>query len=178
MTPLTIEWDANQPIWAPDGKTIAFSWGRDGSQSIFTRLADGSGEIERLIARDGPEVIRPMSWSPDGQFLVYSIRTGGGRWQISSDGGDSPAWSRDGGELFFLEGQNVMAVTVAASRAFRASAPRMLFDFPFVQTNSERQYDVAPDGRFVMIGAEASAVARREIYLATNWATELARLVP
>ncbi len=40
------------------------------------------------------------------------------------------------------------------------------------------QYDVAPDGRFVVIEAQASEVAPREIYLATNWASELARLLP
>ena len=236
MTRLTMEWDANQPIWAPDGKTVTFAWGQGGSQSIVSRAADGSGEIESLIANDGTEPIRPMSWSPDGRFLVYTTgrtrwedlwilplegdRTprplihgaavevrgdvspdgrwvaytsdesgrnevyvqpfsdGGGRWQISAGGGDFPAWSRDERELFFLDGQQVMAVTIAATPTFLASVPEKLFEFPIFQFAGERTYDVASDGRFVMIEAEAREVASREIYLATNWAEELKRLVP
>ena len=236
MTPLTMEWDASNPIWAPDGKNITFSWERDGLPGIFSRAADGSGEIERVIAHDD-SAPTPMSWSPDGRFLVYNHATlgdreedlwvlplegdrtprplidgaavegqgavsfdgrwlayasnesgryevyvqpfpdGGGRRQISSDGGDAPAWSRDGRELFFLDGQKVMAVTVTTSPTFRSSVPRILFEFPFAQTIAKRQYDVAPDGRFVVIEAQASAVPSTEIYLATNWATELNRLV-
>ena len=59
-----------------------------------------------------------------------------------------------------------------------ASVPRVLFEAPLAYMTLERNYDVAPDGRFVMIEAEASEVASTEIYLATNWATELNRLVP
>jgi serine/threonine protein kinase len=241
MSPLTMDWDAAEPIWTPDGNNITFSWGRDDLPGIFSRAADGSGEIE-LVATASSGPIVPVSWSPDGRFLVYNTETaenrlddlwvlplegdrtprpliegaaverqaavsldgrwvaytsdesgrdevyvqpfpdGGGRSQVSSDGGASPTWSRDGRELFFLggpSGQNVVAVTVTpASATFRASVPRILFEFPFARTAAQRKYDVAPDGRFVVIEAQASEVAPREIYLATNWATELNRLVP
>ena len=71
-----------------------------------------------------------------------------------------------------------MTATVTASPTFQTSVPRVLFEAPLAYMTSERNYDVAQDGRFVMIEAEASEVASTEIYLATNWASELARLVP
>jgi Tol biopolymer transport system component len=62
-------------------------------------------------------------FSPDGQWIAYSSdETGrreiyvqpypgpGGKWPISADGGQEPVWNARGGELFFRNGNKVMAV--------------------------------------------------------------------
>jgi eukaryotic-like serine/threonine-protein kinase len=36
----------------------------------------------------------------------------GGKWQISTDGGTEPMWRGDGKELFYLNGNKLMAVEV------------------------------------------------------------------
>jgi Tol biopolymer transport system component len=80
--------------------------------------------------------------SPNGQWLAYSSNattryeiyvqtfpTHGGQWQVSTNGGSRPVWSRDGKELFFIGAdQKLMAVEVKNSVKFEASAPKPLFD--------------------------------------------------
>ena len=67
------------------------------------------------------------------------------RW--STDGGLSPVWSRDGHELFYRQGQGLISVRVAPSAADLSPArPELLF-----QTKAFNNYDIAADGRFLVI---------------------------
>ncbi len=51
----------------------------------------------------------------------------GGKWQISTDGGDEPFWSRSGRELFYWQGDGkMMVVDVETKRTFRAGRARTL----------------------------------------------------
>jgi Tol biopolymer transport system component len=63
-------------VWAPDGKRLAFMSDRDGRQQIFRKLADGSGDAERLTdggSTTAPDVLNiPYSWSRDGRLLTFS----------------------------------------------------------------------------------------------------------
>ncbi len=103
--------------------------------------------------------------------------------RISPNGGTEPVWSRDGRELFYLEGNKMMAVAVETEPAFRFQPAEELFEGGFVTYPiAFRIYDVAPDGRFVMIHPagpepqEAAAAAHMVVVL--NWFEELQRLVP
>ena len=75
------------PRFSPDGKTIAFTGEYDGNREVYVIPADG-GEPRRLTytstnARDdvgdrmGPNNI-VMTWTPDGQNVVYRNRIGDG----------------------------------------------------------------------------------------------------
>jgi len=59
------------PIWSPDSSRIAFSSFRDGG-SIWWKAADGSGEAEALLL-NAPGA-RPLSFTPDGTQLVFTLR--------------------------------------------------------------------------------------------------------
>ena len=107
----------------------------------------------------------------------------GGSWQVSTDGGRAPTWSADGDELFFVEdGRRMMATSIRTSLSFSRTTPRMLFDGDYLPSRNARQYDVAPDGRFVML--EASSAADQEarqlprITVVLNWFEELTAQVP
>ena len=50
-----------------------------------------------------------------------------GRWPVSVNGGDSPLWSRDGRELFYRNGDAVMAVSVNKEPTFSLEPPKALF---------------------------------------------------
>jgi eukaryotic-like serine/threonine-protein kinase len=70
LTRLTFDPGINRGgIWSPDGKRVAFSADRDGSENIYWQAADGTGTAERLT--QGPGVQFPNSFTPDGR-LVYS----------------------------------------------------------------------------------------------------------
>ncbi len=48
----------------------------------------------------------------------------GGKWQISTDGGAEPVWARDSGELFYRNGDQMMAVETTTEPTFSAGLPR------------------------------------------------------
>jgi len=57
-------------VWSPDGKRIAFSAERDGSEHVYWQAADGTGSPERLTDRPGPTF--PLAFTPDGTRLIFS----------------------------------------------------------------------------------------------------------
>jgi Tol biopolymer transport system component len=61
-----------RPAYSPDGRQIAFVSDRGGHRGIWIVSAEGG--TPRFIAR--AEVIDTISWSPDGQRLVYSTPVG------------------------------------------------------------------------------------------------------
>ena len=56
--------DDADPVWSPDGRTIAFTSLRDGDSAVYLMDADGS-EQRRLTAGADP------AWSPDGSQIIY-----------------------------------------------------------------------------------------------------------
>lgn len=59
----------SEPIWSPDGKTIAFASDRNGGQDIYLMAADG-GNLRRLTYHSATET--PEAFTPDGKYVVYS----------------------------------------------------------------------------------------------------------
>ena len=109
---------------------------------------------------------RAPSLSPDGRWLAYSCDESGRREvyvqafpdlgakrQVSTDGGDEPVWSRDGKELFYRHGDDMMAVAVRLRPAFDAEVPRVLFQGRYLSFPQRpgNNYTVAADGRFLMV---------------------------
>jgi Tol biopolymer transport system component len=85
----------------------------------------GAGQVPQAILRTRFNEWSPKL-SPDGRWLAYvsdesgrseiSVRPfpdPGGKFAISTDGGSEPRWSRDGRELFYRNGDKMMAVTMA-----------------------------------------------------------------
>jgi Tol biopolymer transport system component len=92
------------------------------------------------------------AFSPDGKYLAYrsnesgrnevfvqSLAQNGGRWQISTAGGDEPCWRRDGKELYYVAQTDFMAVDVQVKgEAVVAGFPRTIqsSQHPATQTAS------------------------------------------
>jgi serine/threonine-protein kinase len=71
LTRLTFDPGLNRgPVWSPDGKRLAFSAQRDGSENIYWQAADGSGTQELLAQSPAPTV--PQAFSPDGTLLLFT----------------------------------------------------------------------------------------------------------
>jgi len=177
--------------WSPDGRLLAFMELTTPGQNIWVlRIGDRKAEpfTGTAFVNGAPE------FSPDGHWLAYiSDESGhreiyvqaypgpGGRWQVSTDGGTEPVWNRNGRELFYRNGDKMMAVDVAARPAFTSGRPRMLFEGPYEPTPvTFPNYDVSPDGqRFLMLKpVEQEATAPTQINVVLNWTEELKRLVP
>jgi len=77
------------PVFSPDGQTLAFNRGSQGITSIYTMPIAG-GEERRLIA--GPQFGWGLAWSSDGRDIVFGkagwLARDGWLWRISADGGE------------------------------------------------------------------------------------------
>jgi serine/threonine-protein kinase len=103
-----------------------------------------------------------------------------GRWQISTGGGFAPLWSHNGQEIYYRNDRSLMAVAVRTTPTFAPAAPQMVFrlaDYVLAGTRGIR-YDVAPDGRFLLMKDEDGRETRDRIVVVQNWFEELRRLVP
>ena len=81
-TPTRLTFDEaidNYPVWTRDGGRVVFtSLRHGGALNLWWKVADGTGEVERLST--GSRNQYPRSWSGDGQTLVFvSARPGTGR---------------------------------------------------------------------------------------------------
>ena len=76
----------------------------------------------------------------------------------------------------------MMAVPVDTEPTFTAGDPAVLFEQQYYYVRSDRTYDVAPDGRFLMVKEGATtddaSAPTAQIILVENWFEELKRLVP
>ena len=108
-----------------------------------------------------------------------------GRWQVSTDGGDSPLWSPTSQEIFYRKDNAVMAVSVETEPTFKPGKAEILFRGPYVLlgTGEGHPWDITPDGkRFLMMkeaGSTSSATGGpRKISIVLNWFEELKARVP
>ena len=150
------------------------------------RCRDSRHECRRQIdaaVREPTAGESSAEFSPDGRYIAYTstetgtdeviVETfppGGGKWQISSAGGTSPVWDPRGSTLFFVAGQSMMAVDVDTQSGFRPGVPRLLFTGPYeVQTVIRRNFDVGPDGRFVMVKRQLTGSIPAELIVLEGW---------
>ena len=132
-------------------------------------------------------------FSPDGLWLAYvSDESGrsevnvqpypgpGGKRQISTEGGSQPVWARNGQELFYRNGNQMMAVEITTDPNFSPGTPRLLFEGDFqMGTVSRANYDVTLDGqRFVMLQQVGPDSGATQINVVLNWFEELKQRVP
>ncbi len=60
---------SQQPLWSPDGRTLAFVSDRDGKRQVY-RLSLEGGEAERLTG--GTEDVSAFAWAPDGRSIAFT----------------------------------------------------------------------------------------------------------
>ena len=169
--------------WSPDGQALAFLEGGAVRNTWIMSLEDRKTHV--FVANPGFEAA--PQFSPDGRWIVYvSNESGrnevyvrpypgpGGKWQISTEGGAEPLWNPKGHELFYREGQKMMAVDYAEQPTFSAGKPRMLFQGAFTLTpRSATDYDVSLDGQRFLMLKSAGQVTPGEINVVLNWPEQL-----
>jgi len=128
--------------YSPDGTTLL----------TFVQTASAAGDLYTLTLGEKPAmtpfVATPFdesgaSFSPDGRWVTYqsnaSMRNevyvrryplGPEQWQISNAGGESPIWSPDGKELFYVAGDAIMHVPLGGGDSLNPGTPAPLFRIP------------------------------------------------
>ena len=116
--------------------------------------AVGSTQMGSQFSRDGRWIAYDSNESGRYEVYVEPFPRNGTRHKITSAGGRRPLWSSDGTEIFFDDGAaspRMMAVKIRTSPMFSTDAPETLPIIGFIQGTARRQYDITPDGKFVMM---------------------------
>jgi eukaryotic-like serine/threonine-protein kinase len=139
-------------------------------------------ELEARVSPDGKWVAYTSDQTGQPEVWLRSFLDAGGPLRISPDGGRDAVWSPDGRELFYRNGSRMMAVKLApvapvasAAPTIRLESPQQLFEGGF-EPGSQRAFDVAPDGRFLMIAA-GTRDSSASIVLVRNWGHQIKELV-
>jgi Tol biopolymer transport system component len=133
--------------FTPDGKRLAFDDYESGSSQIWTVPLDDQGG--QLKAGKPEQFLKSalsdhaQGFSPDGRWLAYYANESGkyevyvrafppppsgqgGKWQISNGGGTDSRWPRNGHELLYRSGDQIMAVSYTVKGdMFVAEKPRV-----------------------------------------------------
>ena len=169
--------------WSRDGLTlIAATPGEDTGQDLWHVQLGGDGVPDTLMATPFEE--RDAKLSPDGNWLAYESDLSGrpeiylttypdlrDRQRVSSGGGNTPLWARDGSELYYRSGDRVMAVQVSLGSSASISQPVVLFRGNY-DNSQPAGWDVDAQGRFLMVRPAPGTFGQFQVV--TNLAAELA----
>lgn len=162
--------------WSADGRFVLYMSNAPESQSDLW-VIPMTGERKPFVFLKTPFREAYGVFSPDGRWVAYDSNESGryeiyvrsfvapnastpdaaaGPWQVSTAGGVYPVWRRDGKELYFLNPASaMMAAPIGVTGAtLDPGAAVVLFPTRIagggVDAQQGRQYDVAPDGRFLI----------------------------
>jgi eukaryotic-like serine/threonine-protein kinase len=143
-TPFEEAWGA----FSPDGRWVAYGSNESGRSEIY---------------------VRPFH--PPGA-KGSDAASGAMQWQVSTAGGIWPAWRPDGKEIDYIDPSGAMMAAPITVRGAQLAVgtPVKLFQTRILKGAAGRQYDVAPDGRFLINTVSESAGA--PITLIQNWNPE------
>ncbi len=182
MTRASSSWDIHamsadgsgsaEPLIQTPETEFPAGWGADGSlafwRSTLNRgdiLYRDSGGTEHPFANSPADERSPVL-SPDGRWLAYvsdesgrrevyvrPFPAGPGRWQVSSEGGIEPRWSRGGREIIYRDRGWLLAVSLTPGPDLVVGRVDSLFRGAFAISGVRAQYDVSGDGaEFLMVG--------------------------
>jgi len=143
-----------------------------GDRQPIPLLKTKFSELEGVFSPDARWIAYQSNESGSYQVYVQSFPPSGGKWQISSDGGETPRWRRDGKELYYRAANGkLMAVEVKANASsFESRVPKPLFE-----THSNASYSVTADGQRFLLHTPVEESAPAPITVVMNWAAEVKR---
>ena len=172
--------------WSPDGRALLYTSPLNNGDLMvlpmtgtvdrqpYPFLSTPFNEAQGVFAPDGKWVAYQSNESSRNEIYVRPFPGPGGLWQISTGGGSSPRWRKDGKELYYLAPDSkMMAVPVAVQRTAQGETPvpgtpTALFQTHIAPGANRANYDVARDGRF-LINTALDDTSVEPIHLLLNW---------
>jgi serine/threonine-protein kinase len=182
--------------WSADGTALAFTTGDDPETGpdVYVLPLDGDHR-PREFAKSRFREAAPR-FSPDGRWIAYvSNESGrpevyvqpwpgpGPKIQISTEGGRDAQWSRQSGELFYRNGDRMMACPIRTAGGLSAGKPAVLWEGHYLYGLDSSccgpglgstNYDVTADGeRFLMIEDKDQDAVASQLNVVLNWSLEI-----
>jgi serine/threonine protein kinase len=179
--------------WSPDGRFILFM-----ERGVKTRMDLWAlpmfGDKKEFLLSNSPFDEQNPQLSPDGRWLAYTSDETGNyqiyvrafsadgklapdKKVISTTGGTSPVWRRDGSELFFIaaDGQMMAASVKTGGAESEFAAPKPLFKTRTMSLEGGiyHEYDVSPDGQRFLIGTLVGDTKAQPPTVILNWTAVL-----
>lgn len=150
---------------SPDGNVLSYvkseaelfsAWTLDLTTRRTTEIQNSGEALGSNISPDGRWIAYQSTASGRYEVYVQPLGRPGTAVQVTTQGAFRPLWSADGSEMFFDDGnQRLFVVPVRTEPTFSAGTPVPLPITGFFQRGvGRRQYDLLPDGRFVMMFVE------------------------
>jgi serine/threonine-protein kinase len=188
--------------FSPDGRRLAYSTAApDTFDDIYVLPLDWSdpsnpkpGKPELFLRTAGVDL--GPRFSPDGRWIAYSSTEAGraetyvrpypgpgGRWQVSTAGGNFPRWAPSGRQIFFLglDGKIMVSDVETKGAEFSSAKPRVWFHAQLGQAPRWTTFDVAPDGKRIIAfvpAVESDGQSTVHATFVINFFDELRRRIP
>ena len=132
--------------------------------------------------------LRTPSFSPDGKLIAYLSNEIDGKFklfirpfpvndskiQVSLGDAIFPQWSSDGSELYYRNGNKIMAAKIQITPELKVISRRFVCDSPQISKGIfHRDFTVASDGRILMLKSLEDQSKPVKIDVIVNWFTEL-----
>lgn len=174
--------------WSSTGFVAFTCGGPKTSWDVWIAPAEHPERAFPFIAGTALEV--DAHFSPDGRAIAYSSNETGpfevyvrpfpgvaDAIRISTEGGSSPRWSRDGTQLYYLRNGDaeVMRVPVTSTIPLRTGQAQALFPSQIANSAVDSSdYDISPDGSEIILTVSEEPPAR-QMYVDTVWRTAAAK---
>ncbi len=176
--------------WSRDGRFIAFQ-NRDPKKNNRAAIwiLPMFGDRKPFAFLDTQFNEREAQFSPDGRWIAYtSDESGqdevyvapfpgpGGKWRVSSAGGEEPKWRRDGRELFYLAADKKLMVAEVKENGsrFEVSVVRPLFPIHGRKIGFATVYDVSAEGQRFLVNS-LTEENPSPVTLVVNWTADLTK---
>ncbi|HEX6943654.1 MAG TPA: protein kinase [Gemmatimonadaceae bacterium] len=189
---LSLRSEVSEALTTSDGQWIVYRQGANAVSDLYARRLTGDTTPVALATSEFLE--RNPEVSPDNRYLAYTSNetsrhevylrpfphASENKWLVSTAGGMNPLWSRDGRELFYRNDHGDMIAVEVTSGTPPVGRQRVLFSaLPYIFASPHRSYDVARDGRFLMLRlVEDAAMTSAPLVVVENFFEELRRKVP
>jgi eukaryotic-like serine/threonine-protein kinase len=171
------------PEWTRDGKYITYLWGEGSApKSLWMRPLAADSKPRMIVQPASAQSdIDDYRVSPDGRWVAYTSDESGqweiylttfpegkGKWKVSDNGGNYPAWSGNGKELFYQDiTENFFVCPLAIKGSdVEIGKPRNLFQAG--TPGIGLPFDVSLDGKRLLVN-HADEETQAPLHLVTNW---------
>ena len=175
----------------PNAKRL-LDWSRDNQYLLYAEVdvqtRDDLWILELPSTRNATPFLRTQfnelygQFSPDSKWIAHTsdesgreevyvrrFSVSGAKRQISNNGGTQPRWGRDGKQLFYLAGGNMMSAKIHLNgESLESDSPQVLFPIATIGGTSY-SYDVSADANRFLLLQPVEGGGTAALTVLSNW---------